>query len=143
MKFINKSTKHKPSKPSKENTETVSAIKEQTAASETSAETLTKEPDESSKEKVGNVGKIEKVVGRKWRKEWMTGRPWLRKGNNLMWCSYCRNHESKISRDIRSRIMIDGTSNFKYETIAYHEASKAHTFASTIQRNTQENQEKL
>ena len=72
---------------------------------------------------------------REFKDNWKIGRPWLMHENNIMWCEYCRENEKNIKLLIKSRNMIEGSTIFKKETVANHETSKAHEFATQIHQN--------
>ena len=60
---------------------------------------------------------------RKFRNQWQLTRPWLCYDNGKMWCHICREHEDKILFYLKSKVMVDGITVFKLETINKHENS--------------------
>ena len=73
---------------------------------------------------------------RKFQQSWCTDRPWLQHDNQIMWCSYCREHKVDIKTLMVSDKWITGVSAFKKYKVTTHEDSHAHKRAAEIHRNT-------
>ena len=78
----------------------------------------------------------EKTRTRKFSSKWQVGRPWLRNEEKGMFCEWCTEHRQALETQniLTSTKFIDGCTNYKAESISYHEKSAAHLLAIKCRR---------
>ena len=112
-KFVNKSTKHS-SEALHSDTDSKDIEPENTDEPPQLSKEHSIQPNQDSILSVESTKPVKPLTKqlskpRNFMSKWSIGRPWLQNGPKGMWCSICRQHETKIARFVKLRTMIDCT----------------------------------